>query len=106
MTDDGPRTEAGRRLIADLLSWYDDADDIPMNTLVEGIHAIEAEAAAGPRDEGLLEAAMRRAVDTDDLFALVDGGAWWSLSDTRVVARRILRECAALQAATPPEDEG
>jgi hypothetical protein len=68
--------------------------------------AIEAEAAAGPRDEGLLEAAMRRAVHTDDLFALVNGGAWWSLRDTRVVARRILRECAALQAATPPEDEG
>jgi hypothetical protein len=46
-----PRTEAGRRLLAHL------RDHAPSHqALVNAILAIEAEAAAGPRDEGLREA--------------------------------------------------
>ena len=60
MTDrqDHPRTEAGRRLLRDIdrMLIALQGHTVPMTILTDAILAIEAEAAAGPRDEGLREA--------------------------------------------------
>jgi len=61
-----PRTEAGRRLAAYRNGAY---------VNVEDILAIEAEAAAGPRDEGLTWETLATVV-SDSLAATTEGTDW------------------------------
>ena len=86
-----PRTEAGRRLLADLPGRYGGSalDPISHDLTRDAILAIEAEAAAGPR-EGLDVEQLARAID-----AVLPLGVY------RGQAERIARKYAA-----GPRDEG
>jgi hypothetical protein len=122
MTDDGPRTEAGRRLY-DGWSTGNEGGRYDRN-LRSAILAIEAEAAAGPRGEGLREA-LKATVDAWDRYVEAHAGRGHdgdhepepkldndcgpcvsAMYGTEVdMAEYVIPAArAALQAATPPEN--
>ena len=81
--DDSPRTEAGRRLRHS--DWqYMTADEIN-----DAILAIESEAAAGPRDEGLDEETLARALRIAYEDDHPRGDNW--TEDARVIAAEYAR---------------